>query len=497
MDNIRSSNVYLNMPDSRMEGNKKEEEVLGEDADSDNDSSWTKGRRKRKKLPHWTRLPLASDDDDDEKAKYADWTLDVTVSNGSDDVVISYLVHKCLIGLQSDYFEGIFRDPEEGGFSESHQKRSAIKLPESVVVTIEHFEILLDYLYTDKLVIEPDNAVAMVYFGDYFGIELLQDQAQSFIRELIKTKFLNDIPSSIVRMQKLLTALYQDAKCLAMEELQEAIVYECAGKPRLMMSKEHCTSLDVLDKEFWCRVWDARKFHTPTELSTKLWSISVAHFIELHYSNIVDLERFFELTCLSSLPFVSAEVAVFLIEEEQRMRTAANEETAQKKDDDKKLTCLQQRCIDSLIDSDTGNWKIPKPRSLLQAKIQNLPPIVLGSMLLCTMNTKEMPTGTDSIRVSGAGSEVVNGVYMKSGLQNGDPIFTKVGLFEGSNVLFHLYRFEDGHFYITVLPEGSVLNTTEDINLYMSTNEEEDFSLGMSWETLHEGEVPSPTFQFV
>mmetsp|Transcript_62594 Transcript_62594/g.70835 ORF Transcript_62594/g.70835 Transcript_62594/m.70835 type:complete len:116 (+) Transcript_62594:545-892(+) len=115
----------------------------------------------------------------------------------------------------------------------------------------------------------------MVYFGDYFGIKLLQDQAQSFIRALITTKFLNDIPSSIVRMQKLLTALYQDAKCLAMEELQEAIVYECAGNPRLMTSKEHCTSLDVLDKEFWCRVWDSRKFHTPTELSTKLWSISV------------------------------------------------------------------------------------------------------------------------------------------------------------------------------------------------------------------------------
>jgi len=371
----------------------------------------------------------------------------------------------------------------------------------------------------------------MVYFGDYFGIKLLQDQAQSFIRELITTKFLNDIPSSIVRMQKLLTALYQDAKCLAMEELQEAIVYECAGKPRLMMSKERCTSLDVLDKEFWCRVWDSRKFHTPTELSTKLWSISVAQFIELHYSNIAvatpvltgglppaggvvssgttggkvtavsveepDLGSFYELTCLSSLPFISAEVAVFLIEEEQRMCTAANEETAQKKDDDKKLTCLQQRCIDSLIDSDTGNWKIPKPRSLLQAKIQNLPPIVLGSMLLCTMNTKEMPTGTDSIRVSGAGSEVVNGVYMKSGLQNGDPIFTKVGLYEGSNALFHLYRFHDGFFYISTIPEGSVLNTTEDIDLYMSTNADERFSLGMSWETLHEGEVPSPTFQFV
>lgn len=279
-----------------------------------------------------------------------------------------------------------------------------------------------------------------------------------------------------------------------MEELQEAIVYECAGKPRLMMSKEHCTSLDVLDKEFWCRVWDSRKFHTPTELSTTLWSISVAHFIELHYSNIVDRERFYELTCLSSLPFISAEVAVFLIEEEQRMCTVANEETAQKKDEDKKLTCLQQRCIDSLIDSDTGNWKIPKPRSLLQAKIQNLPPIVLGSMLLCTMNEKEMPTGTDSIRVSGAGSEVANGVYIKSGLHNGHPKFSKAGLYKGSNALFHLYRYNDGQFYISTIPEGDELNSNEGTDLYVSTNLEGHFSLGMSW-SIYAGDEPSPTFQ--
>ena len=557
MENIGSSNVYIKLP-----------ELTRVNVDYGLSSS-TKGDKIRRTLPHWTRLSLTNsdddddnnDDDDDQKSKYADWTLDVTVTSinhddddddddnnaSSDEIVISYLVHKYSLGLQSEYFESIFRcccnsandDNVGGGFSESYQKRSAIQLPASGVVTLDHFEILLDYLYTNKLVLDLNNAIAMVYFGDYFGINLLHDQAQSFIRESITSEInsTGTTAESLEMKKLLLAAFYKDAKVLAMEELQEAIVYECAGNPRLIMPKNdiaiYLVPMDG-DKQFWCRVLDARKFHLPTERSSKLWSINVGHFIRLHYSNIVDRERFYELTCKNSLPSVSAYVAIFLIEQEQQMFAEAeneeitpkkdddknhtsfpkrmigspidsntskqmlatiNDKTAQTKDDDKHLTCLQRRCIDALIDTDTGSWKVPKPRTL-QGRLRHLPPCVLESLLLCTMVERKKPPiqNTNCIRVSGAGSEVVNGIYYQSAIILGCPMFTRVAQYDDDDddVEVSICKSTNGHFYIGC--------RDEDVDFYYSTNrdlEATHFSPDMRWESCEEGEEPLPTFQFV
>jgi len=175
-------------------------------------------------LPHWKRST------DEEDAKYSDWTLDVTFINDNDndndnnnnasDANVSYSVHKYILGLQSEYFEGIFRGPpddddddkENGFFSESYQKRSSIKLPAARnVVTIDHFENVLDYLYTGKLELDCDNAVAIVYFGDYFGIHLLKEHAQNFIQKSISVATLSAFKfNPSIASSRILAKFFQD-----------------------------------------------------------------------------------------------------------------------------------------------------------------------------------------------------------------------------------------------------------------------------------------------
>lgn len=138
-------------------------------------------------LPRWTKSP-------DKEAEFADWKIFVkevhnksttatnaTTTAAAEDVVVSYSVHRLMLGLKSDYFKIIFR---KDGFSESHKKCSTIELP-SPAVTVKQFETLLDYFYTGELTLDSSNAVAMFYFGDYFGIVSLKTRARCFIGKSI------------------------------------------------------------------------------------------------------------------------------------------------------------------------------------------------------------------------------------------------------------------------------------------------------------------------
>ena len=112
----------------------------------------------KRKLPSWTKSSATNDENE---AECSDWSLNVYCNNNDNDVV-SYSVHRFAFVTQSEYFKSIFRleDTTGVGFSESHQKCSTIKLPTSV--TLQHFELLLDHLYTGVLKEDSGNAVSMV-----------------------------------------------------------------------------------------------------------------------------------------------------------------------------------------------------------------------------------------------------------------------------------------------------------------------------------------------
>ena len=399
----------------------------------------------KRKLPSWTKSSTTNDENETE---CSDWKLNVYCNNDDNDVV-SYSVHRFAFVTQSEYFKSIFRleDTTGVGFSESHQKCSTIKLPTSV--TLQHFETLLDYLYTGVLKEDSGNAVSMVYFGDYFGINLLKDRAQRYLRKLIvdcKRRILGKVAS------ELLWTSYLVAKSLSMEDLLNAIVYACAYRPKLMSKDTHMSTIP--DIQFWCRVFAARKKtdyvkHDKVVSNSKLWSTNVAHFIEINTA-IVDIDSFKTLTESNSLPNISAEAAVILMEQEQKLSLA------EVKNEVDGLTCLQKRCTDALFDKETSNWQVSNARVLLQGKLQKLQPSVLESLLLRIVDyNKGCPQRCpDYIKVSGAGTESVNGVYFNSGfLYEGRRMFTRRGIYNGGEQLFALFGFDTSRFFLAMISE--------------------------------------------
>ena len=151
-------------------------------------------------------------------------------------------------------------------------------------------------------------------------------------------------------------------------------------QPRLM-SKDNALS-KIPDVQFWCRVFAVikkKKYSNDNvaESMSEFCSINLANFIERH-PDIVDVESFNNLTESNSLPNISAKAAIMLMEYEQNLSLADIENGG----DD--LTCLQQRCIDALVNSKTGTYS--NPRTLLQGKLRKLQPSVLESLVLRLMN---------------------------------------------------------------------------------------------------------------
>ena len=436
----------------------------------------------KRKLPSWTK---SSTTNDENEAECSDWNLNVYCNNNDNDVV-SYSVHRFAFVTQSEYFKSIFRleDTTGVGFSESHQKCSTIKLPYSV--TLQHFETLLDYLYTGVLKEDSGNAVSMVYFGDYFGIILLKDHAQRYLRKLIvdcKSRIRGKVAS------ELLWTSYLVAKSLSMEDLLNAIVYACAYRPELMSKDTHMSTIP--DIHFWCRVSAARKktnYVKDNEVvsNSELWSTNVAHFVEKNTA-IVDIDSFKTLTESNSLPNISAEAAVILMEQEHKLSLD------EVKNEDDGLTCLQKRCTDALFDKETSNWQVSNARVLLQGKLQKLQPSVLESLLLRIVDyNKGCPQRCpDYIKVSGAGTESVNGVYFNSGfLYDGRRMFTRRGIHNGGEHLFSLVRYDTGRFFLSMISEDYRPLTV----LYVAVCSDE-FPPENGWSD-HDGVAPSPSLQY-
>ena len=431
-------------------------------------------------LPRWTKSP-------DEEANFADWKIDVKcrntlISRRDDNSIrliteentaastvtttsvakndVSYSVHRIFLGSNSDYFKSIFR---VDGFSESHQKCSIIELP-SPTVTLKHFEILLNYFYTGELHLNFSNAVAIVYFGDYFGIMSLKTRARSFIGNSIA-----DCSKSIGKASEELATYYQDASSLAIEDLQKIIVHECAGRPSTM-SKDSVLLKFPNALQFWRLVWSARSnYPNETLLTIEEWSVSLAHFIELHCDNF-DKKIFCEFTNIDCLPIISAKAAITLMEQEQRLHLDEINDTG---GDGNKLTCLQQRCTEALYNKNTGEWQVSNDHTLLHEKLRKLKSTIRESLLLRSMNPKKSKQGVtitsievSGAKVSGAGKDSVNGIYAFAGKYDGKPLFTRRGTFNGKSSIFAIYSYKIDRFFISAIPEDEKPGSISDIDLY-------------------------------
>jgi hypothetical protein len=405
-------------------------------------------------------------------------TTTTSSGHGMTEKVITYSVHKSMLGPKSVYFKNSFS--KKNGLKESRENSGTIELPSPNIITIQHFETLLDYFYTESLKLENSNAVAIVYFGDYFGIEKLLERAQDFIRMSIQTA-----------KSKELAAYYQDAKLLVMEDLQHCVELVCAGRPEVMKKN---TALSMMpDISFWCSVWAARKKLPDQTLSDTIdWSENLADFIE-HHRDIVDIETFKTLTHIDSLPVISPDAAVTLMEKEQELCPGEdhNKNT---------LSCLQKRCTEALFDRDTGIWQVSKRDSdslqELQKRLKQLPPTVFLSLVERAMEYKGTLT---SIEVSGAENNSANGNYIRSGIYQEKPMFVRRALHAYAHKNFIIYL-NGSEFCIGIFKnDGTPLSSSPDHNLYYRDNGVDQPSLPPKngWSDVAFGESSNITLRFI
>ena len=164
------------------------------------------------------------------------------------------------------------------------------------------------------------------------------------------------------------------------------------------------------------------------------------------------------------------------------------------KNEDDGLTCLQKRCTDALFDKETSNWRVSNARVLLQGKLRKLQPSVLESLLLRIVDyNKGCPQRCpDYIKVSGAGTESVNGVYFNSGfLYDGRRMFTRRGIFNEGEQLFSLSRYDTGRFFLSMISEDYRPLTV----LYVAVCSDE-FPPENGWSLYSNGVAPSPSLQY-
>ena len=163
-------------------------------------------------------------------------------------------------------------------------------------------------------------------------------------------------------------------------------------------------------------MWEARKHYQNNSKShSKHWSENAVHFIEQH-RDIVDIGAFRLLTNIDSLPIISPDAAVGLMEQEQELQSDDSTEVNRVT-----LTCLQNRCTEALYDRIAGDWLVSKKDDLLN-RLKRLPPVVLDTIISWTIQYKGIPT---AIEVSGAGHNIANGVYVATTIYNNKLKFVK------------------------------------------------------------------------
>ena len=310
-------------------------------------------------------------------------------------------------------------------------------------ISLEHFETMLEYCYTGHIAFHEGNAIAMLYFGETLQIRALKEDAITSLVQSIR-EFTKHPHNSDTEKSELLAAYYLEAKCLSrssttssssstfqeqeqaktkasstttvMQELRTAIVDRCAGQPRWVAKN---TALFTMhDPKFWWKVWKARKkYKKEAVAATTLWSTNLAYFLQAtttttnqhphsqpEHPTIIDRDFFAFLTHIDSLPVVSTEASVMLMDYEQQLlalydddgkRMMHGNNNNNNNNNATELTCLQKRCTKALYNQKTRDWEVTNDtRLLLEGHLRNLPPVLLEALLLRAMEPAAGTTTT-------------------------------------------------------------------------------------------------------
>ncbi|KAI2507917.1 peptidase [Fragilaria crotonensis] len=110
--------------------------------------------------------------------------------------------------------------------------------------------------------------------------------------------------------------------------------------------------------------------------------------------------------------------------------------------------------------------------------------------------------GDEKVIVQGAGSDVINGVYIRDGTFDGAGKYIKKGSWKGDEETFSLFRCSvsnnsNKHWYISIVPVGVRPGTSTDIDFYTApaTVRSGDLPPSRGWTKVNEGEDPCPVVE--
>jgi ubiquitin carboxyl-terminal hydrolase 9/24 len=108
-----------------------------------------------------------------------------------------------------------------------------------------------------------------------------------------------------------------------------------------------------------------------------------------------------------------------------------------------------------------------------------------------------------SIVISGAGSEFVNGSYLKDENFHGVFRYSKAGQYQGGNAILSIFKCDVSnntkHWYISIVPPDRLPGTSSDIDFYSApvTHDCQDLPPLTGWVKANEGQDPAPNLKFV
>lgn len=167
---------------------------------------WSKDPDKAPPYSDWKITFARKDDDNDNDHHHDGYGTNMNENDGGDDdenkidssssrtTVVTYHIHRCMVGPRCEYFTTIFDNTSHGGlsFAESQTQHSRIEFSAVLTHTSFHkilkaFEWFLDFCYFDKR-IQTDRTsvwnakislVALHFLSDY-----LQIQNEDFVFQL-------------------------------------------------------------------------------------------------------------------------------------------------------------------------------------------------------------------------------------------------------------------------------------------------------------------------
>jgi hypothetical protein len=291
----------------------------------------------------------------------SDWTLHISRESGNTD---TYYVHtKVLDKLpphRVPYFETIFKD----NMNQIGDNESEINISDDAADT---FSVLLDFLYcsTEKqehdLLVNVKNGLALYKLAEYYNIRPLQEMLPKFYRD-------STLAFNVIEF-------INEAKKFETSGMLDSAIEQFAHAMHTIEFIEE----DQLEPEFLLRAMERRK---ALKLPMNRWdSENISCLIALctkHYKYQLTRSLFYKLTHEDYIPFVDQEAAMQILTVEAELNLWSDPDN---------FSCVQGRCIRSLLgdwaglrgkfESDSGFWKT----------LRKLSPSILGILLMHSTGT--------------------------------------------------------------------------------------------------------------